>query len=77
VVMLNDQRSGRLERTIGVERAVPRVDSDDQPEALAQAMAETLREAVQQISTLVVAELSAAPSAATCPCEEPAAAASK
>jgi cholesterol transport system auxiliary component len=69
VVILHDQRSGGLEKTIAVERAVPQVDGGEQPEAVAQALAETLRVAVEQISTLVVTELSAAPPAATCPCE--------
>jgi cholesterol transport system auxiliary component len=76
VVMLRDQSAGRLERTIGVERAVPEVESDQQPEALAQALAETLRVAVEQIAALVVTELSAAQSEATCPCSGPATAAS-
>lgn len=77
VVTLHDQRSGELERTIGVERPVPQVDPEQQPEAVAEALAESLRVAVEQISELVVTKLSAAPSGATCPCAEPAAAASR
>jgi cholesterol transport system auxiliary component len=61
VVIMHDQRSGRLERTIGVERPVRQVDADDQPEAVAQALADTLHVAVEQISELVVATLAAAP----------------
>jgi cholesterol transport system auxiliary component len=77
VVLLHDQRSGHLERTIGVERALPQVDSDQQPEAVAQALAETLRVAVEEISTLVTSELSAAAARAPCPCNDPGPSASK
>jgi cholesterol transport system auxiliary component len=77
VVMLHDQRSGHLERTIGVERPVSQMDGGEQPEAVAQALAETLRVAVEQISALVETELSAAPSAATCRCDEPASSATQ
>jgi cholesterol transport system auxiliary component len=77
VVLLHDQRSGHLERTIGVERALPEVDADHQPEAVAEALAETLRVAVEQISTLVMTQLSEAAATTSCPCNDPGPSAAK
>jgi hypothetical protein len=68
---LSDERLVSLQQTLTVERPIPATDLHGEASAVAGAMGEALRDAIDEVSTRVVAELDKAPTVqAPCPARD-------
>ena len=63
---LSDERVASLQQTLVFERPVPAGSQETEPDAVAQAMGEALRDAVHDVTNRVVTDLASASSGA-CP----------
>lgn len=60
---LSDERQVSLQQTVRVERSIPTVGRHDEASAVAEAMGQALRDAIDEVSARVLAQLAKAPSA--------------
>ena len=66
-MVLRDDRAVRMEQTLQVERPIPTVEKGQLPGAIAAALGEALRDAVQQITARVLPELTPPPAGPVTP----------